>query len=154
MKRKRANIQTSGNAPSGNALPDPTAFAALRRESEGRESEGREIEAMWEGDGQWYPAVVIALSTSTVTVRFEDGIVQETNSQGIRWLSSHRLWDVLRHRLLEKNDETAVVSELAPARLDRSVYASTSDLQPRVSDALRNGGRQHPPNGPTSTSDQ
>ena len=78
MKRKRANIQTSGNAPSGNALPDPTAFAALRRESEGREIEGREIEAMWEGDGQWYPAVVIALSTSTVTVRFEDGIVQET----------------------------------------------------------------------------
>ena len=134
MKRKLANIQTSGNAPSGNApsgnaLPDPTAFAALRRE--GRESEGREIEAMWEEDGQWYPAVVIALSTSAVTVRFvEDGIVQQTNSQGIRWLSSHRLWDVLRHRLLEKNDETAVVSKLAPARLDRSVYASTSDLQP------------------------
>ena len=56
--------------------------------NDGTAAVGNEVDAMWDGDGQWYPAVVTAVSSddkNECTVRFtEDEIVQVTSAEKIR----------------------------------------------------------------------
>lgn len=42
--------------------------------------EGSRIEAIWSGNGQWYDATITAIDAggSRLTVRFDDGIVEQT----------------------------------------------------------------------------
>jgi hypothetical protein len=40
---------------------------------------GSRIQAIWSGDGQWYDAAIAEMEgTSGLTVRFDDGIVEQT----------------------------------------------------------------------------